>query len=285
MTTLDRIALIVRPKRRFVDWVNGHGHVKPKLTIDEARTNPSVYLVDTREEPGRPDSHDVVETFGATIFEAELGIWLLNEDHWPADVSAHAFRQYFDVELADDVQDLAEDDDFDEDDDVGNEDDDLERASDAESKMVAIAQAFSYCAWCGKELGPSQRLLPIEFEAFHPETLQAERPIVPFPLPKAGKVLTGVLPPPTDDEGDLDEDEFDADVLEVDEPDTIDVEAGDSTEREPGGASPADPAPAARTSGALRSDAATPPMVVLMVCSEKCRAKLVVAVEEEKEAR
>jgi hypothetical protein len=34
---LARMALIVRPKRRLVDWVNGRGAIRPKLTMQPAR--------------------------------------------------------------------------------------------------------------------------------------------------------------------------------------------------------------------------------------------------------
>ena len=138
-----------------------------------------------------------------------------------------------------------------------------------------------------KELGASNRVLPLNFEAFHPEALQAEGPLVPFPLPKAGKTLTAVLPPSQDDSGlwSDDDDGFEDDVRDLDELDVIDVEAGDAAGRKSDRALQAVPPSVAQQADDRTPEATMPPMLAFVVCSEACRAKLVVAVEEEKEAR
>ena len=49
MELLNRAALIVTPKRRFLEWVNRLPDAGRPLTIDEARSLRMVYLAATGE--------------------------------------------------------------------------------------------------------------------------------------------------------------------------------------------------------------------------------------------
>lgn len=243
MILLDRMALIVRPKRRFVDWVNGLG-ITPKLTIEEARTNPTVYLVaGIGDGDGPTPLSDVVDNYAEGLFEAQLEGWSDDESAWPQSRSPHTFRQYFDAEMAEVVEDVDEDlpigfdddPDFDDDDDVDDDDDDADSDEDDDFADVAISDealeelsgVMRHCAWCGKDITEGRGALPVGFARRQPAADVDEGPIVEFPMPRAGRVLTGVRP-------------------------LFDAEGGADT------------------------------TVLLTVCSEACRAGLVVAVEEEK---
>lgn len=122
--------------------------------------------------------------------------------------------------------------------------------------------------------------------------MQAEGPLVPFPLPKSGKTLTAVVPPSQDDSGlwsddddGFDDDAFEDDVRDLDELDVNDVKAVEAVEGHSERAMVPPPTSVPQDVEEEPAEGAEPPMVIVNVCSEACRAKLVVAVEEEKAAR
>jgi hypothetical protein len=250
MILLDRMALIVRPKRRFVDWVNGLGTATPKLTIEEARTNPTVYLVTgVGDQDGRAPLSDIVDAYADEIFESELEGWSSDESAWPQNRSPHTFRQFFDAEMAEIVEDADEDeplvadldpdaDDLDPDsgeldpdaDELDYEDDELDADAGTgppEADFTAIAQMMQRCAWCGREIAEDEQALPVGFARLLPAADGERGPATRFPLPRAGRILMGVRPP-------------------------------------------------------FEPEGAPDTKVILTVCSEACRAGLVVAVEDEK---
>ena len=44
--TINRAALIVRPRQPYVDWVNSVDDDGPRAILQELRTDPSIYLVE-----------------------------------------------------------------------------------------------------------------------------------------------------------------------------------------------------------------------------------------------
>jgi len=50
MELLNRTALIVTPKRRFLEWVNRLPEAGTPLTIDEAKSSRMVYLLATGDD-------------------------------------------------------------------------------------------------------------------------------------------------------------------------------------------------------------------------------------------
>ena len=45
--TINRAALIVRPKQPYVDWANSVDDDGPRAILQRLRTDPSIYLVET----------------------------------------------------------------------------------------------------------------------------------------------------------------------------------------------------------------------------------------------
>jgi hypothetical protein len=142
MELLNRVALLVRPKRRYAEWTGSvaTGDDDPVFNLEEARLNPSVYLVAARD-----DEHveDLIDEYAAEIFEAELDSWHTDEAAWPVNRSPHVFRDWFDVTVGSMVRDLDPEEplDFDLDPEA------LER----EELLDALAgdsDADLRCAWC-----------------------------------------------------------------------------------------------------------------------------------------
>src|SRR5438094_22074 len=103
MDIVNRTALIVRPKRRLVEWVNRVRTEGPPLTLDEARTMPTVYLVEGIDS--LDETTELVDEYAVDIFEEQLASWSEDETAWPANRTPHLFRDWFDVEVVETVVD------------------------------------------------------------------------------------------------------------------------------------------------------------------------------------
>lgn len=147
MQLLNRSAIIARAKTRYVEWANSVRGDGPKFTIEEARTNPGVYLVfPIVEDEEAPSDKDLIDARATELFEAELSRWSDDEDTWPDPRTPHAFRQWFDVEVIGAVADI-------------DEDEPIAPMSEDE----AVEAALTSCAWCGEELPDDEvRLVPYE---------------------------------------------------------------------------------------------------------------------------
>lgn len=145
MQLLNRTAIIVRAKGRYVEWANTVREDRPKFTIEEARTNPGVYLVfPIVEDEAEPSDKDLIDARAAELFEAELARWNPDESTWPDARTPHAFRSWFDVEVLDAVADM---------------DDDVPIGPLSEDE--AVEAALAHCAWCEEHLDPgSVHLVP-----------------------------------------------------------------------------------------------------------------------------
>lgn len=103
MEFLNRIALIVTPKRRFLDWVNRlPGKTKP-LTPDDLPSHRMVYLAATGDEV--PPLEELIDTYWADVFEESLDGWTHDESLWPANRTPHVFRDWFHVDCIDGIAD------------------------------------------------------------------------------------------------------------------------------------------------------------------------------------
>lgn len=156
MQLLNRTAIVVRARNRYVEWANSVREDGPKFTIEEARTNPSVYLVWPEVGEGEETSDkELIDARASEIFEAELERWSDDPASWPENREAPAFRAWFDVEVIEAVADV------DEDQPIG-----------PMSEDEAVEAALEHCAWCGGPLEDEEvRLVPYEpDEDVDPET-------------------------------------------------------------------------------------------------------------------
>ena len=98
---LNRSAVAVRPKQPFLDWVNS---VEPdsSVTLDELQK--TLYLVPDYEDP--EDAEKVLKKVCDEIFCRKLAGWYTDEETWPKDCSLKVFKQWFDVEHFDVVEDV-----------------------------------------------------------------------------------------------------------------------------------------------------------------------------------
>ncbi|MGH9257134.1 MAG: hypothetical protein ACRD3C_21450 [Vicinamibacterales bacterium] len=103
MELLNRAALIVTPRRRFLEWVNRLPDCGKPLTIEDAPSLRTVYLAATGDEV--PPLADLIEIYWEEIFEESLDDWTHDESLWPVNRTSHVFRDWFQVDCIDGVVD------------------------------------------------------------------------------------------------------------------------------------------------------------------------------------
>ena len=100
---LNRSAVIVRPKKPFCDWLRAVDYEDaPEVALDEM--GPTLYLVPDYEDPA--DAEKILRKVCDEIFCRELEGWYTDEDVWPKDRSLKVFKQWFDVQHYEVVEDV-----------------------------------------------------------------------------------------------------------------------------------------------------------------------------------
>ena len=165
MRILNRTALVVRPKRRLVEWVNSLDLDGVTLSLDEARSNASIYLV---RVAALDETSQIIDEYALEVFEEELWGWSNDQDNWPRNRTAHVFRDWFDVQHVDLVEDL--------------EETPLEDDEDIELDEAMLA-ALTHCAWCDRTLGIEDERVSLGLTHPDPDALiEFEGHVVPMPL-------------------------------------------------------------------------------------------------------
>ena len=93
---LYRIALVVTPQRRFLEWVNRLPDAGKPLTIEDAASLRMVYLAALGDEV--PPLAEVIEIYWEEMFEESLDGWTNDEALWPTNRTAHVFRDWLHVD-------------------------------------------------------------------------------------------------------------------------------------------------------------------------------------------
>jgi hypothetical protein len=98
---LNRSAVAVIPKQPFLDWLNA---VDDEGQLTLAAMQKTLYLVPDYEDP--EDAEKVLRKVCDEIFCRELFSWHTDESVWPRNRSLLVFKQWFDVEHFDLVEDV-----------------------------------------------------------------------------------------------------------------------------------------------------------------------------------
>jgi hypothetical protein len=100
---LNRSAVIVRPKKPFLDWLRAVDYDDaPAVTLDQM--DATLYLVPHYEDPA--DADKVLGCVCEEIFCRELEGWCTDVDAWPKDRNLTVFKQWFDVQHFEFVEDV-----------------------------------------------------------------------------------------------------------------------------------------------------------------------------------
>ena len=102
--TINRAALIVRPKQPYVDWANSVDDEGPQAVLQGLRTDPSTYLVESIDLT--EDCDLLVGDTWEWIFREQLGGWMRDPGLWPEGMTREMFLEWFDCELSTMIWDM-----------------------------------------------------------------------------------------------------------------------------------------------------------------------------------
>ena len=103
MRSINRAALLVRPKEPYLQWAASLDDEAPAMA-ESIKGKTSIYLV--AEDPtGREESAPIKRYF-KDIFDHELEMWHTDEADWPKHRDLKMFHEWFDVEAKSLVWDM-----------------------------------------------------------------------------------------------------------------------------------------------------------------------------------
>ena len=106
MQTLNRSAIVLTPKKPFLDWIRGADPSNRELTMADLENDPSVYLF-----PAFSFDHEMVDHLKvscAEIFGQELESWDRMQESWRKDRSFAVFQRWFDYRIHSMIFDLGD---------------------------------------------------------------------------------------------------------------------------------------------------------------------------------
>jgi hypothetical protein len=103
-SVLNRCAIVLRPKRPFLSWIDTVQRTMPKeyrIDVDDDQT---VYLIPSSESWNAID--EVLASMYPEMFEHELSEWYDDPALWPQPRTLKMFKEWFKVEVSTMIVDL-----------------------------------------------------------------------------------------------------------------------------------------------------------------------------------
>lgn len=110
MASINRSALILRPNRPFLDWLNKLPFTEgeKRYTLQDVRDDPTVYLIPDFDT-AREKEEWVFDNF-ETFFDEQMTAWWTGKRKWPTSRTVAMFKDWFDIEILSIVDDAMDDD-------------------------------------------------------------------------------------------------------------------------------------------------------------------------------
>lgn len=97
MYLVNRSIAIIRPKKPFLNWLNGMPDLDFELTLSDIRMDCTVVMLPEVHEAEEGITH--VDDLALSLFDMELASWMTEEAMWPKDRTLKMFWEWFDVEI------------------------------------------------------------------------------------------------------------------------------------------------------------------------------------------
>jgi hypothetical protein len=104
MQSVNRTAVIIRPKQPFVDWLNSIPGESTDNTLEKISRENTTFLIPEFDYP--KDSLAYVKKNYSYLFEFELFGWYMAEELWPKKRTWKIFQEWFEIEINSSVFDL-----------------------------------------------------------------------------------------------------------------------------------------------------------------------------------
>jgi hypothetical protein len=106
MNSINRAAVVIKPKQPFVDWLNSIHGEKSDYTLEKMPKEHTTYLIP--EFFGPNESLAYIKKTYSEIFGLELFAWYTPEELWPKKRNWEMFQEWFSVEINSEVFDLVD---------------------------------------------------------------------------------------------------------------------------------------------------------------------------------
>ena len=106
MPTLNRTAIILRPKQPFIDWINENDPDGRPVTLEEVADDNAVYLI---SEDRDDNVERALRRCWGEIFEEEFFGWYTDEAVWPKRLTYAMFQKWFDIKAHSVVHEFCDD--------------------------------------------------------------------------------------------------------------------------------------------------------------------------------
>lgn len=106
MYLVNRSIAIIRPKKPFLNWLNGMPDLDFELSLADIRVDCTVIMIPEVHEAEEGIAY--IDELASTLFEMELASWVADEAVWPKERTLKMFWEWFDVEIHLEVVDSVE---------------------------------------------------------------------------------------------------------------------------------------------------------------------------------
>ncbi|MHC4385371.1 MAG: hypothetical protein ACYTEU_03490 [Planctomycetota bacterium] len=104
MESVNRAAVVIKPKQPFIDWLNSIPDENINFTLDQILEDNLIFLIPEHDDP--EDSKNYIRERFDQIFDWELFGWITTEELWPKKRTWKMFQEWFDIEINSEVFDL-----------------------------------------------------------------------------------------------------------------------------------------------------------------------------------
>jgi len=99
---INRNAIVIKPKKPFLDWINKLDPLNPITDLDEG----TIYLI--KEKDSNEEIEKWLKRNFEKIFQNELNDWHTYENDWPQKRTFKLFKEWFGYEIHSMVLDIEE---------------------------------------------------------------------------------------------------------------------------------------------------------------------------------
>lgn len=95
MYNIDRSAVILTPKEPFLTWLNSVEQDGNQWSLNEIRSDPTVYLIPSQETEVRAAHY--INSIYSELFNRVLEEWIMEKELWPKELTLDMFYDWFDI--------------------------------------------------------------------------------------------------------------------------------------------------------------------------------------------
>ena len=106
MNSINRSAVVIKPKQPFVDWLNSIPDEDIDFTLERISEDNITFLIPLYDDPR--DAKNYIRKRFKRIFEWELFGWIVTKELWPKKRTWEMFQEWFSIEINSEIFDLVD---------------------------------------------------------------------------------------------------------------------------------------------------------------------------------